>query len=98
MLYPDIRDCLWSMEGEDIFEDGRRYAKLSEIVQLESTVRSSDKGIKEKKRSWRYLRRKEAGLRERPDMGERRGSSQQCPCARRVVQLHSSSHPGNSSS
>lgn len=49
MFYPDIRDCLLSMEGQDIFEDGRGCAKLSEIVQLKTTVRSTDKGIKERR-------------------------------------------------
>lgn len=80
MLCPDIRDLL-STEGKDIFEDGRGCAKLREIVQLKSTMKSTNKGIKEKKRSWRCLRRKAAGFRERLNMG-RRGSSQQCPCAR----------------
>lgn len=49
MLYPDIRDCLLSMEGESVFEDGRGCAKLREIVQLKSTVRPTDKGIKEQR-------------------------------------------------
>lgn len=49
MLYPNFRDCLLSMEGEDVFEDGRGCAKLREIVELKSTARSLDKGIKEKR-------------------------------------------------
>lgn len=43
MLYPDIRDCLLSMEGKDVFENGRGCANLREIVQLKSTARSTDK-------------------------------------------------------
>lgn len=49
ILCPDIRDFLLSMEGKDIFEDGRGCAKLREIVQLKSIVRSNNKGIKEKR-------------------------------------------------
>lgn len=48
-LCPDVRDCLLSMEGEDVFEDGRGCAKLREIVELKSTARSTGKGIKGKR-------------------------------------------------
>lgn len=49
MLYPDIRDWLLSMEGEDVFGDGRGCAKLREIVHLKTTVRSTNTGVKEKR-------------------------------------------------